>query len=385
MLYCWRSKLYADVSIVLEGVPGEPFAAHRAILASRSPYFHSLLFGNYSDSDADVFTLPSPPFTPASTTFVLGYLYTGTLDFSPRKFDLATSFEIWRCAAFLSLATLQSAIEAKVLAQLNLARAPRILAFAHAPDVSSVRLAAAATPLVVEQFDTAWTATPHVGHLAYDVQKELVRRVCDRVQPARVADAASRVARARRQLEPERAPWTEHVRGMLDGIEEALLDALAQSLPEVAASRGFVDLIEGVGFSTDVLEWLLTLVVKGLREAKAPRAYQALVGSVLLREVRLLLFQCSPVDYVADPTHECRRASWRTCVSCSHFAQSPIPADQLTLSQARVLVDDTRSGILSYIKRKWANIRNAGGFDDLEPWCLKELADGAFLLSFRCA
>ncbi|TNY23441.1 hypothetical protein DMC30DRAFT_347309 [Rhodotorula diobovata] len=340
LLYCWRSKLYADVSIVLEGVPGEPFAAHRAILASRSPYFHSLLFGNYSDSDADVFTLPSPPFTPASTTFVLGYLYTGTLDFSPRKFDLATSFEIWRCAAFLSLATLQSAIEAKALAQLNLARAPRILAFAHAPDVSSVRLAAAATPLVVEQFDTAWTATPHVGHLAYDVQKELVRRVCDRVQPARVADAASRVARARRQLEPERAPWTEHVRGMLDGVEEALLGALAQSLPEVVASRGFVDLIEGVGFSTDVLEWLLTLVVKGLREAKAPRAYQALVGSVLLRE-------------------------------------SPLTADQLTLSQARVLVDDTRSGILSYIKRKWANIRNAGGFDDLEPWCLKELADGA--------
>ncbi|GAA5909334.1 hypothetical protein JCM8208_005647 [Rhodotorula glutinis] len=332
LLYCWRSKLYSDVSIVLEGVPGEPFAAHRAVLASRSPYFHALLLGDYADSNADTFTLPSPPFTPASTTFILGYIYTGTLDFSPRKFDLATSFEIWRGAAFLSLSTLQSAIEYKVLGQLNPGRAPRVLAFAHAPDVNCARLASAATPLVVEHFDSAWTATPHVGHLEYDVQKALVRGVCDRIKPRTVADAASRVARARRQLETERATWADHVRGMLDGVEEALLAVLAQSLPEVVASRGFVDLTEGVGFSTDVLEWLLTLVVKGLRDGTAPRAYQALVGSVLLREQGIMV-------------------------------------------DARVLVEDTRSGILSYIKRKWVLIRNAGGFDDLEAWCAKELAD----------
>ncbi|GAA5943576.1 hypothetical protein JCM3775_005812 [Rhodotorula graminis] len=332
LLYCWRSKLYSDVSVVLEGVPGEPFAAHRAILASRSPYFHALLLGDYADSNADTFTLPSPPFTPASTTFVLGYIYTGTLDFSPRKFDLATSFEIWRCAAFLSLSTLQSAIEHKVLGQLNPGRAPRVLAFAHAPDVNCARLANAARPLVVEHFDSAWTTTPHVGHLEYDVQKALVRGVCDRIKPLTVADTASRVARARRQLEAESASWADHVCGMLDGVEEALVAVLAQSLPEVVASSGFVDLTEGVGFSTDVLEWLLTLVVKGLRENKAPKAYQALVGSVLLRE-------------------------------------------QGIMADARVLVEDTRSGILGYIKRKWAMIRDAGGFDDLEPWCAKELAD----------
>ena len=367
------------MSIVLEGVPGEPFAAHRAILASRSPYFHALLLGDYADSNADTFTLPSPPFTPASTTFVLGYIYTGTLDFSPRKFDLATSFEIWRCAAFLSLSTLQSAIEYKVLGQLNPARAARVLAFAHAPDVNCARLANAARPLVVEHFDSAWTTTPHVGHLEYDVQKALVRGVCDRVKPRTAADAASRVARARRQLEAERATWADHVRGMLDGVEEALLGVVAQSLPEVVASSGFVDLTEGVGFSTDVLEWLLTLVVKGLREGKAPRAYQALVGSVLLREVRPPV---SPAPFFLDPTTD-----------CSPISQQGIMADVrpprlvwtflarrglLTFrAQARVLVEDTRSGILSYIKRKWVLIRNAGGFDDLEPWCAKELADGA--------
>ena len=318
------------MSIVLEGVPGEPFAAHRAILASRSPYFHALLLSDYADSNADTFTLPSPPFTPASTTFVLGYIYTGTLDFSPRKFDLATSFEIWRCAAFLSLSTLQSAIEYKVLGQLNPARAARVLAFAHAPDVNCARLANAARPLVVEHFDSAWTTTPHVGHLEYDVQKALVRGVCDRVKPRTAAEAASRVARARRQLEAERATWADHVRGMLDGVEEALLSVIAQSLPEVVASSGFVDLTEGVGFSTDVLEWLLTLVVKGLREGKAPRAYQALVGSVLLREVRPPL---SAVPSARTQRLTARHLAARNhgrCASTStrlHFPCAPQTAD----------------------------------------------------------
>lgn len=39
-------------------------------------------------------------------------------------------------------------------------------------------------------------------------------------------------------------------------------------------------------------------------------------------------------------------------------------------------VEDTRNGLLKYIKSRWAIIRDGGGFDALEPWCLKELADG---------
>lgn len=44
-------------------------------------------------------------------------------------------------------------------------------------------------------------------------------------------------------------------------------------------------------------------------------------------------------------------------------------------------MEDARNGILKYIQRKWIGVRAAGGFDDLEPWCLKELSDGAFLAS----
>ncbi|GAA6043805.1 hypothetical protein JCM8097_007719 [Rhodosporidiobolus ruineniae] len=325
LLYCWRSKLYADVSLVLDGADSAPFAAHRAILAARSPYFRSLLLGNYSDSAQSTFTLPSPPFTPASTTFVLGYIYAGTLDFSSRKFDLATSFEIWRCAAFLGISALQEEIEDKMTGMLNLPRAARIFAFAHAPDVSSTSLAKVALPHVLDRFEEVW-ASPAVGHLPYDVQKQLVRHVCGAIRPDTVAKVARKVAGLRNRLDSDQSVWADHVRSMLEAIEEELVAVLATGLPAVIASPGFVDLIDGVGFSTDVLEWLLGLVVRGLTEAKAAESYQALVGSVLLRE-------------------------------------------------ARVLVEDAKNGILKYIKRKWLNIRTAGGFDELESWCLKELAD----------
>lgn len=59
----------------------------------------------------------------------------------------------------------------------------------------------------------------------------------------------------------------------------------------------------------------------------------------------------------------------------------------LVLPQARLLVEDAKNGIRKYVKRKWINIRAAGGFDSLQNWCLKELADGERFLprstSFR--
>ncbi|CEQ40320.1 SPOSA6832_01904 [Sporobolomyces salmonicolor] len=354
LLFCWRSKLYSDVEIALtapDGSASTPFAAHRAILASRSPYFRTLLLGNFGDSRLDRFTLPSPPFTPASTTFVLGYIYTGTLDFSNRNFDLTTGFEIWRCAAFLSMSALQDEIESKVAAMLTPQRAPRIFSFSHAHDVNSPALAKLALPLVLDHFDEMW-ATPYIGNLEYDPQDQLVKQLRARIAPNTVARLARQTSSLRKRIELERAGWARNVEAMVDAVEEKLVAILAEGLPEIVVSPGFIDLIDGVGFSTDVLEWILTLVVKGLREEKAPTAYQAIVGSVLLREEGIL----------ADV----------------YFARFSFLALSLThvFKQARIRVEDARNGILKYIKRKWISARESGGFDHLESWCLKELADG---------
>ncbi|BGP31641.1 hypothetical protein JCM10296v2_003415 [Rhodotorula toruloides] len=330
LLYSWRSKLYADVSLVLDGAPGGPFAAHRAMLAVRSPYFRALLLGEYSDSSAQILVLPSPPFTPASTTFVLGYLYSGTLDFSTRNFDLSTAFELWRCAAFLGLSTLQDELEDWVCSTLTTQRAARVFAFAHAPDVGSNRLASAAMPHLVERLDPTWVASPHVGEVNYEAQKKLVRAACDNVKPDNAASVAVQVAACRRKLAS--SSWAEHVRAMLEAVEAQLVAVLANDLDGVVRSAGFNDLVDGVGFNSDVLEWLLGLLVKGLTEGKAAQAYQVVVEKVLLREKGLR-------------------------------------------ADARVLVEDARAGVVRYLKRKWDGVRQCGGFNVIAPQVLKELAD----------
>ncbi|KAJ7447360.1 hypothetical protein B0H11DRAFT_2335758 [Mycena galericulata] len=84
------------------------FSSHRFILVSRSPYFHSALVSRPSPQKPLSFflsssltaskpltlTLPSPRFTPASLHFTLGFLYTGTLLFSHRTYDLSTALSL---------------------------------------------------------------------------------------------------------------------------------------------------------------------------------------------------------------------------------------------------------------------------------------------------
>lgn len=272
------------MTVALDDTAETSFRAHRAILCSRSPYFASLLLGSYGDSSLNHFTLPSPPFTSASLTFILGYIYSGTLEFSKRKYDLATAFEIWRGAAFLGLQSLQEEVEVHIEEMANLQRAGRIYNFALAPDVNSQRLARCVAPWVLDRFGDVWGG-PHVGNLEYEAQKKLVRDVCGRIKPESVTGVAKMLLGLKKKLELEKAMWAAHVGAMLGAIEDELVLVLGRSLGQVVLSKGFVELVDGVGFSTDVLEWILELLVRGLREQTAPEAYQALVGSVLLREV----------------------------------------------------------------------------------------------------
>ena len=47
-------------------------------------------------------------------------------------------------------------------------------------------------------------------------------------------------------------------------------------------------------------------------------------------------------------------------------------------SQIRIQVDEARVDILRYLRRRWVNVRQEGGFDQLEGWALKEISHGKF-------
>jgi len=39
-------------------------------------------------------------------------------------------------------------------------------------------------------------------------------------------------------------------------------------------------------------------------------------------------------------------------------------------------VEQTQSDVIERIGKRWLNIRQEGGFDDLEGWAIKEISDG---------
>ena len=323
------------------------FSSHRMILASRSPYFASMLLNPYADSRSPVLTLPSPPFTPAALHFALGFLYTGTLFFSNRTFDLTTAFQLWRAGAYLQVESLQNLVVA-IIAQdfchkfacsppcrKCLRRVPRALAFATSPDVCDGSLASMAMePLSGPDFGAFWGK--EVGNLNSSLRNSLVNIVCEKVErrPALFTSVLCQLSIVGRRVDTERATkWVEALRAMSETIESRLLLVLREHFAQIIESQDWTNLLTGTTAYGDVLEKGLVMLVDGLTERTAATTYQILVGQVLLRE------------------------------------------DGIELASARQAVEDARAGILRYLKKRWINVRTLSGFNKLEKWCLKEIAD----------
>ncbi|KAF8551182.1 hypothetical protein OG21DRAFT_1487196 [Imleria badia] len=94
LVHMWRSRLHSHLphwhlfDLQSRAYHTAIFSLHRFILASRSPYFRTLLTwgakstipaGSSSPGELLTVALPSPPFTPASLHFTLGNIYSGTL------------------------------------------------------------------------------------------------------------------------------------------------------------------------------------------------------------------------------------------------------------------------------------------------------------------
>ena len=45
-------------------------------------------------------------------------------------------------------------------------------------------------------------------------------------------------------------------------------------------------------------------------------------------------------------------------------------------SHVRVQVEQTRMDLLRWMRRRWIQVRQEGGFDTLESWAIKEISDG---------
>jgi hypothetical protein len=337
LVFMWRSRLYSDVRISLTGNFSSSnhenttaiFSSHRFILVSRSPYFHTALIAwpssttknhtQNSNNEPLTLTLPSPPFTPASLHFTLGFIYTGTLIFSHRSYDLTTAFHIMRAATYLSLPTLYDEIQARIVQEMLhglfhaflefpeyerltagswgtggcrcrqcARRVPRVLEFTLADDVKNSLLERGARRALVGMFGEGWCTSEFAG-LPAKVRESLLKGVGKRTTPANAFALLFAAEHALSKLASVIDSWSAEVREMILSERKGLDDIICSKSEACFTSREWNEIMErdGVAFDdADRVEWIMAAVSRGVNERNAALVYQV-IWRLLIHKARI--------------------------------------------------------------------------------------------------
>ncbi|KIM37599.1 hypothetical protein M413DRAFT_30792 [Hebeloma cylindrosporum] len=379
LTFMWRSQLYSDLRIVVTGnFKGgyesftAIFAIHRFILVSRSPYFSRALRWRIEspvNNELPILSLPSPPFTPASLYFTLGFIYTGTILFSKRAYDLTTAFAIMKASVYLDIPSLFDEIQARIVEEMChglchaflpfpeydcltggkwgtggcscqqcARRIPRVLEFALEDDVKNNLLERGARRALVTLFGEGW-CTEEFASLSLKVHTLTMKGVGSRATPMNVFPLLFAAEHALAKLVAVTEPWGDTVRQMILRTRASLDELLCKESDVCFTMNEWVGIMEG-NEDGDKVEWTMAAVLRGLQVPYGPSVYQTLV-SILLRP--------HPTDLT------------RTLLSPT--------------SHVSVRVNKACLEVKMWIGERWRLIRNKRGFDATQPWALKEISD----------
>ncbi|KAJ3506493.1 hypothetical protein NLJ89_g6840 [Agrocybe chaxingu] len=386
LVFMWRSRLYSDVRLALTGNFGGShesttaiFSSHRFILVSRCSYFHTALIAwptktTGTNGEPPTLNLPSPPFTPASLHFTLGFIYTGTLVFSHRSYDLSTAFAILRAALYLTLPSLQDEIQARIAQEMChglfhaflpfseyesitggrwgtggcrcrqcARRAPRVLEFALAEDVRNTHLERGARRALVGLFGEGW-CNVEFASLPQKIRDSVVRGVGKRTISFECVRAPLGSGACLSQVGVQHRRVERDGEGHDSDCEEGVDECVAKEAEQCFESEEWMEIVESEGArfeDGERVEWAMKAVLRGVKEGWAALLYQTLVSSILLRP---------------------------------HPTDTNAPQLSAT-SHIRVAVEEARVELLKWIAKRWLAIRQERGFDALEGWAIKEISD----------
>lgn len=406
LVFMWRSRLYSDIRISLTGDFGGShenttaiFSAHRFILVSRSSYFHTALLTwpsnkpapSQGNGEPPTLSLPSPPFTPASLHFTLGFLYTGTLEFSHRSYDLTTAFAILRAALYLSLPTLHDEIQARIVQEMMhglfhafisfqeydrltdgkwgtggcrcrvcARRAPRVLEFALADDVKNTYLERGARRALVGLFGEGW-CNSEFASLSQKLRDNVLKGVGKRTTVHNAFSLLFAAEHALLKLASQIEPWADTVKDMILSARKGIDEVLAQEAEACFSGNDWMEIMEndGAGFEDrERVEWILAAVLRGVREAFAPILYQVFLLHSIHEDYINQFFQTLVSSILLRP-HP-------TEINAPHLSAT---------SHIHVQVEHTRLELLKWIGKRWLAIRQERAFDSLDGWSLKEISD----------
>ena len=414
LVFMWRSRLYSDVRIGIEGSSSvhheglaAVFSTHRFILVSRSDYFHNALLAwkaqkpEIRDEDQDndylpeqpTLMLPSPPFTPPSLHFVLGFIYTGTLIFSNRTYDLDTAFHIMRSATYISLDSLYDEVQARIVQEMMhglfhayvdfteyeritggkwgvagcrcrqcARRMPRVIEFALLDDVKNELLQRGARRGLVGMFGEGW-CNAEFAKLDKKIREAALKGVAKRTTPPNVFPLLFAAEFALTKLNAIIDPWADTSRDMITEARRHIDHVLCTQTEECFTQSEWLELMEtdGARFEDrDHLDWILKSIQRGFAEKAAGRLYQVSPFFLERSSIPLIYHNQALVSSVLLRPH----------------ASDPNVTMLPPTSLVRHKVEETRVELLRWMKKRWVAIRMEGGFDRLDGWALKEIGHG---------
>lgn len=290
------------------------FSSHRFILVTRVPYFRTLLSTafapvgqNISSANPLPLNLPSPPFTPASLHFTLGFVYTGTMAFSHRNWDLETAFHIVRSAKYLQLDTLDIEARARIIEEMMHGlfhahlpfdeyeriiggkwgtggckckqcqrRAPRVLEFALGDDVRDNVLERGAQRALSGMYGEGWTTSEFLA-LPLRLKNILLKGVRNRTTLQNIIPLLQATQVGLTKLGPNSEPAAEAVKDLMLQARKHIDEVLCRSLEEFFEQPEWVALLENEASQFGDMEkfnQVLESIKRGLADTNAGPVYQ---------------------------------------------------------------------------------------------------------------
>ncbi|PAV14722.1 hypothetical protein PNOK_0980000 [Pyrrhoderma noxium] len=285
IVYMWRSRLYSDIIIEIhvdvptignstttEEETAPAFYSHRFILATRAPYFYDQLitYGLKNlppPGEPAKLRLPSPPFTAPALHFTLGFLYTGTLAFSNRTYDLDAAFAIMFSANYLQIQPLYDEIQARIVVEMMHGLFHAFLEFTEYErvtgvrlDVQNVYLGRGARRALVGLFGSGWV-TSEFAELPQKTRDGLLSGVKKRCLPMNVLLTPFAAHSGLKKLSSVRDGWGDTVKDMILTSRSFVDCSLCSEAEKVFNGKDWVDIMENDGMGRfedgERVEWVM--------------------------------------------------------------------------------------------------------------------------------
>ncbi|CAG8452006.1 621_t:CDS:2 [Racocetra fulgida] len=358
LLYMLKSKLYTDVELILEFMEDDleiidededegvfkpiVIRAHRFMLSSRSEYFKKMLSSDFIEARNSAIRLDASIFNPTSINLILTFIYTGNLSSSSKPLTLETCEWVWIGADFLNIKILCEECIYRIATKVHFFKCtcgecqivmPRVAAFAKEHDVE--KLWKGCLHALSQGFDSMWP-NKEFANLDEDTREEILMILLANIQRNNVIATfkGCRNIISVIDIKGIGLPWIETVRRMTNEVRSYAAKILVDNFEQICdEDQEFLNCVDGVGFSSDILEDIMNIVVEeSLTEQNSARILKCITGKLLTR----------PAVLSAENV------------------------------EAKRLLTQSKQNVFNYMKKRWLGVKQYGGFRLLSPWLLDE-------------